>query len=95
MPTSKSYLLWLERHIGCQQIVVGSTNSDPTHGITQSLNVDSVSFCIQLAIYLENYAQPIWQNKQWRLDFELAESVAEQEIKNSLANINENTIHLN
>ena len=89
MPTSKSYLLWLQSHIGCQQIVVGSTNSDPTHGITQALNVDPVSFCEQLASYLENYAQPVWQDKQWRLDFELAESIAEQEITNSLAKIDE------
>ena len=89
MPTSKSYLLWLQSHIGCQQIVVGSTNSDPTHGITQALNVDPVIFCEQLASYLENYAQPVWQDKQWRLDFELAESIAEQEITNSLAKIDE------
>ncbi len=87
MPTSKSYLLWLQSHIGCQQIVVGSTNSDPTHGITQALNVHPVIFCEQLANYLENYAQSVWQDKQWRLDFELAESIAEQEIANSLAKI--------
>ena len=89
MPTSKSYLLWLQKHIACQQIVVGSTNSDPTHGITQSLNVYSVSFCEQLANYLENYTQPIWQDKQWRLDFELAESVAESAIADALAEIDE------
>jgi 2-succinyl-5-enolpyruvyl-6-hydroxy-3-cyclohexene-1-carboxylate synthase len=89
MPTSKSYMLWLQQHIGCQQIVVGSTNSDPTHGITQALNVYPVSFCEQLANYLENYAQPIWQDKQWRLDFELAESIAEHAIAESLAGIEE------
>ena len=93
MPTSKSYMLWLERHIGCQQIVVGSTNSDPTHGITQALNVYPVIFCEQLANYLENYAQPLWQknlhNKQWRSDFEIAESIAENEIANALAKIDE------
>jgi 2-succinyl-5-enolpyruvyl-6-hydroxy-3-cyclohexene-1-carboxylate synthase len=89
MPTSKSYLLWLQQHIGCQQIVVGSTNSDPTHGITQALNVYPVSFCEQLANYLENYAQPVWQDKQWRLDFELAESIAETAIAESLAKIDE------
>ncbi|NMF59261.1 2-succinyl-5-enolpyruvyl-6-hydroxy-3-cyclohexene-1-carboxylic-acid synthase [Pseudanabaena yagii] len=89
MPTSKSYMLWLERHIGCQQIVVGSTNSDPTHGITQALNVYPVSFCDQLANYLENYAQPVWQDKQWRLDFELAESIAEHTITESLTKIDE------
>ncbi|MFN4833253.1 MAG: 2-succinyl-5-enolpyruvyl-6-hydroxy-3-cyclohexene-1-carboxylic-acid synthase, partial [Pseudanabaena sp.] len=44
MPTSKSYLLWLQQHIGCQQIVVGSTNTDPTHGITQALNTNPASF---------------------------------------------------
>jgi 2-succinyl-5-enolpyruvyl-6-hydroxy-3-cyclohexene-1-carboxylate synthase len=89
MPTSKSYLLWLQKHIGCQQIVVGSTNSDPTHGLTQALNVHPVSLCQQLANYLENYAQPIWQDKQWRLDFELAESVAEHTITEALAQIDE------
>ena len=93
MPTSKSYMLWLERHIGCQQIVVGSTNSDPTHGITQAPNVYPVIFCEQLANYLENYAQPLWQknlhNKQWRSDFEIAESIAENEIANALAKIDE------
>ena len=89
MPTSKSYMLWLERHIGCQQIVVGSTNSDPTHGITQSLNVFPTSFCDQLANYLENYAQPAWQDKQWRLDFELAESIAEHTITEAITNIEE------
>ena len=89
MPTSKSYLLWLQQHIGCQQIVVGSTNSDPTHGLTQAINVHPVSFCLQLANYLENYAQPIWQDKQWRLDFELAESIAEHAIAESLAEIDE------
>ncbi len=89
MPTSKSYMLWLERYIGCQQIVVGSTNTDPTHGITQALNVYPVSFCDQLANYLENYAQPIWQDKQWRLDFELAENIAEHSITESLTKIDE------
>lgn len=89
MPTSKSYMLWLERHIGCQQIVVGSTNSDPTHGITQALNIYPVIFCEQLANYLENYAQPVWQDKQWRLDFELAESIAEHTITEALAKIDE------
>ena len=89
MPTSKSYLLWLQKYISCQQIVVGSTNSDPTHGITQALNVHPASFCLQLANYLENYAQPIWQDKQWRLDFELAESIAEHAIAESLATIEE------
>ena len=89
MPTSKSYLLWLQKYIGCQQIVVGSTNSDPTHGITQALNVYPVSFCEQLANYLENYAQSVWQDKQWRLDFELAESIAEHAIAESLAAIDE------
>lgn len=89
MPTSKSYLLWLQKHISCQQIIVGSTNSDPTHGITQALNLDPTSFCLQLANYLENYAQSIWQNKQWRLDFELAESIAEHAIAESLSTIDE------
>ena len=89
MPTSKSYRLWLQQHIGCQQIVVGSTNSDPTHGLTQTLNVYPVSFCQELANYLENYAQPVWQNKQWRLDFELAENIAEHTITSSLAEIDE------
>ncbi|MBD2187574.1 2-succinyl-5-enolpyruvyl-6-hydroxy-3-cyclohexene-1-carboxylic-acid synthase [Pseudanabaena mucicola] len=89
MPTSKSYLLWLQKHISCQQIVVGSTNSDPTHGLTQALNVDPVSLCQQLAHYLENYAQSIWQDKQWRLDFELAESIAEHTITESLEKIEE------
>jgi 2-succinyl-5-enolpyruvyl-6-hydroxy-3-cyclohexene-1-carboxylate synthase len=82
-------MLWLQQHIGCQQIVVGSTNSDPTHGLTQALNVQPVNFCLQLANYLENYAQPIWQDKQWRLDFELAESIAEHAIAESLAEIDE------
>jgi 2-succinyl-5-enolpyruvyl-6-hydroxy-3-cyclohexene-1-carboxylate synthase len=89
MPTSKSYLLWLERHISCHQIVVGSINSDPTHGLTQSLNVYSVSFCEQMASYLENYAQSGWQDKQWHLDFELAESIAEHAIAEYLATIDE------
>jgi 2-succinyl-5-enolpyruvyl-6-hydroxy-3-cyclohexene-1-carboxylate synthase len=89
MPTSKSYMLWLEGHIGCQQIIVGSTNSDPTHGITQALNVYPVRFCEQLANYLENYAQPVWQDKQWRLDFELAESIAEHTITEALATTDE------
>ncbi|ELS32187.1 MULTISPECIES: 2-succinyl-5-enolpyruvyl-6-hydroxy-3-cyclohexene-1-carboxylic-acid synthase [Pseudanabaena] len=89
MPTSKSYLVWLQKHINCQQIVVGSTNSDPTHGITQSLNVHPVNFCEQLAYYLENYAQPMWQDKQWRLDFELAESITEDVINKSLVTIDE------
>jgi len=89
MPTSKSYLLWLQKHISCQQIVVGSTNSDPTHGITQALNVYTVSFCEQLANYLENYAQAVWQDKQWRLDFELAENIANQVITTSLKEIEE------
>ena len=89
MPTSKSYMLWVERYISCLQIIVGSTNSDPTHGITQALNVYSVNFCEQLSNYLENYAQPFWQDKQWRLDFELAENIAEYEIKNSLVAIEE------
>jgi 2-succinyl-5-enolpyruvyl-6-hydroxy-3-cyclohexene-1-carboxylate synthase len=89
MPTSKSYMLWLERHIGCQQLIVGSTNSDPTHGLTIALNTYPVSFCEQLANYLENYAQPAFQDKQWRLDFELAESIAEHEITNFLSTINE------
>ncbi|MBD2176553.1 2-succinyl-5-enolpyruvyl-6-hydroxy-3-cyclohexene-1-carboxylic-acid synthase [Pseudanabaena sp. FACHB-1998] len=89
MPTSKSYLLWLERHIGCQQIIVGSINSDPTHGLTQALNVHPVNFCEQLANYLENYAQPVWQDKQWRLDFELAESIAEHTIEEAIDEIDE------
>ncbi|WP_271251956.1 2-succinyl-5-enolpyruvyl-6-hydroxy-3-cyclohexene-1-carboxylic-acid synthase [Pseudanabaena sp. Chao 1811] len=89
MPTSKSYMLWLERHISCQQIVVGSTNSDPTHGITQSLNIYPATFCEQLANYLENYAQTAWQDKQWRLDFELAESIAEHTINDALGAIEE------
>jgi len=89
MPTSKSYMLWLERHISCQQIVVGSTNSDPTHGITQSLNIYPATFCEQLANYLENYAQTAWQDKQWRLDFELAESIAEHTINDVLGAIEE------
>lgn len=89
MPTSKSYMLWLERHISCQQIVVGSTNSDPTHGITQSLNIYPANFCEQLANYLENYAQTAWQDKQWRLDFELAESIAEHTINDALGAIEE------
>ncbi|BBC23176.1 2-succinyl-5-enolpyruvyl-6-hydroxy-3-cyclohexene-1-carboxylic-acid synthase [Pseudanabaena sp. ABRG5-3] len=89
MPTSKSYMLWLERHISCQQIVVGSTNSDPTHGITQALNIYPANFCEQLASYLENYAQTAWQDKQWRLDFELAESIAEHTINDALGAIEE------
>ncbi len=89
MPTSKNYLLWVEKNIGCQQIVVGTTNSDPTHGITKALNVYSVSFCEQLANYLENYAQIPWQDKQWRLDFELAESIAEHAIAQTLSTIDE------
>ena len=89
MPTSKSYMLWLERHIGCQQIVVGSINSDPTHGFTQALNVEPVGFCEQLANYLQNYAQTAWQDKQWRLDFELAETIACTAIADSLRSIDE------
>jgi len=89
MPTSKSYMLWLERHIGCQQIVVGSINSDPTHGFTQALNVEPVGFCEQLANYLQNYAQTAWQDKQWRLDFELAETIACTATADSLRSIDE------
>jgi len=43
----------------------------------------------QLANYLENYAQPAWQDKQWRLDFELAESIAEHTITEAITNIEE------
>ncbi|MDX2257264.1 MAG: 2-succinyl-5-enolpyruvyl-6-hydroxy-3-cyclohexene-1-carboxylic-acid synthase [Pseudanabaenaceae cyanobacterium bins.39] len=89
MPTSKSYLLWLQQHINCQQIVVGRINSDPTHGITQSLNVHPVHFCNQLATYLENYAQQPWQDRQWRLDFEMAESITTDAINQSLESIDE------
>ncbi|NUN64720.1 2-succinyl-5-enolpyruvyl-6-hydroxy-3-cyclohexene-1-carboxylic-acid synthase [Pseudanabaena biceps] len=89
MPTSKSYLLWMQQHISCQQIIVGSINSDPTHGLTQALNVEPVSFCEQLANYLENYAQSGWQDIKWRMDFELAETIAEQTIINYLKSIDE------
>ena len=89
MPTSKSYMTWLNHHINCQQIIVGSTNSDPTHGLTQALNVYSVSFCEQLATYLENYTQPVWQDRQWRLDFDLAESLAQQAIAKALEGMEE------
>lgn len=89
MPTSKSYRLWLEQHIHCQQILVGNIYSDPTHGLTQHLNVDPVSFCEQLAHYLQEFAPAGWQSQQWRLDFELAETIAAQVIAKSLSDIDE------
>jgi 2-succinyl-5-enolpyruvyl-6-hydroxy-3-cyclohexene-1-carboxylate synthase len=87
MPTSKSFQLWLERHIHCQQIVVGGYNNDPTHGLTQSLNVHPTFFCEQLSNYLKDYTLPTWQDPQWRRDFERAESVATGAIADFLASI--------
>ncbi len=86
MPTSKHYQLWLERHIQCQQFIVGNgSNNDPTHGLTQLINADATVFCEQLADYLDLHALPGWQDKLWRSQFERAEAIAATEIDRFLA----------
>jgi 2-succinyl-5-enolpyruvyl-6-hydroxy-3-cyclohexene-1-carboxylate synthase len=86
MPTSKHYLLWLERHSQCQQFVVGNgSNSDPTHGLTQLINAYATVFCEQLADCIALNALPGWQDKQWRSGFEKADAIAATEIDNFLA----------
>jgi 2-succinyl-5-enolpyruvyl-6-hydroxy-3-cyclohexene-1-carboxylate synthase len=86
MPTSKHYQHWLERHIQCQQFVVGNgSNSDPTHGLTHLINANTTVFCEQLANYLDLNALPGWQDKQWRSNFEKAEAIAATEIARFLA----------
>ena len=77
MPTSKGYLLWLEQHIACLQMVVGTTNSDPTHGRTQAINVDPVLFCQQMTEYLTTYGPMGWQSPQWQRDFDCANALTE------------------
>ncbi|CAN1208938.1 2-succinyl-5-enolpyruvyl-6-hydroxy-3-cyclohexene-1-carboxylic-acid synthase [Tumidithrix helvetica PCC 7403] len=93
MPTSKRYQLWLEQHIQCQQIIVGTGNNDPTHGLTQSIYANPINFCDQLADYLENYTLPSWrdrdQNKKWRQGFERAESIVSAAIAEFLASVDE------
>jgi 2-succinyl-5-enolpyruvyl-6-hydroxy-3-cyclohexene-1-carboxylate synthase len=86
MPTSKAYLLWLERHIQCQQIVVGNgDNSDPTHGLIQFVHADATVFCEQISDYLNLNALPGWQDKQWQSGFARAEAVAADAIDRFLA----------
>jgi 2-succinyl-5-enolpyruvyl-6-hydroxy-3-cyclohexene-1-carboxylate synthase len=86
MPTSKHYQLWLERHIQCQQFVVGNgSNSDPTHGLTQLINAHATFFCEQLADYLDLHTLPGWQDKLWRSQFERANAIAATEIDHFLA----------
>ena len=88
MPTSKSYQIWLESHIQTQQIIIGNgSNTDPTHGLTQSIHVDPVSFCEQLANYLEIYTLPDWQDKAWRESFQQAEVITKGAIAEFLASI--------
>ncbi len=77
MPTSKAYLLWLEQHIGCLQMVVGTANSDPTHGRTQVINVDPVLFCQQITEYLTTYGPMGWQSPQWQRDFDCANALTD------------------
>jgi 2-succinyl-5-enolpyruvyl-6-hydroxy-3-cyclohexene-1-carboxylate synthase len=88
MPTSKAYLLWLEQHVQCQQIVVGNgDNSDPTHGLTQFVHADATIFCEQISDYLNLNALPGWQDKQWQSSFERAEAIAADTIDSFLKSV--------
>ncbi|WP_019499864.1 2-succinyl-5-enolpyruvyl-6-hydroxy-3-cyclohexene-1-carboxylic-acid synthase [Pseudanabaena sp. PCC 6802] len=88
MPTSKAYLLWLEQHIQCHQIIVGNgDNTDPTHGLVQFVHADTTIFCEQVSDYLNLHALPGWQDKQWRSVFEQAEAIAADAIDLFLASV--------
>ncbi len=81
LPTAKSLRQWLEAAPDCQHIVVGNGNySNPAHAPIQIVRADPVAFCDQLARYLELYALPGWQDKEWRFGFERAEMAAARAI---------------
>jgi len=90
MPTSKAYLLWLEQHIACLQMVVGTTNTDPTHGRTQVVNGDPVLFCQQITEYLSTYGPMGWQSPQWQRDFDCANALTDGLMREFLQLTNQN-----